>query len=424
MNDLGQASGDMGVLRKPVLYSNGQLKDITPPDGKDGEAWGINNAGHVVGRVGLCNMVNGNCQGYSRAFIYRNGQIEILGTLGGRDSWGWAINDSGQVSGESDSGGPSSNRHAVIFQNGVIQDVNAIIGTTSSFARSINNGGGVVGRASSTTNFGAFIHSNGNTVFFDGNGSSNDINDSGQVVGGCCSNDDGKRLAILFSNGVRQELGSLSPQRMYHDAMAINNSGQIVGVSATSGIPFSSNDERAFVYSNGVMQDLNDLIPAGSGWILNVASDINSAGQIVGNGKLNGEDRAFLLTPTEPLLLTDQTNHVIALESVSFLSGPFRALTSHNLSSDQRTRVTLITRNIDIIASENISPVVQAEDTQHNVFVLPIEYFASVPKAEWLIQIVVRLPDNMTPGDFEISVSFRNRASKRGLLTVTSNATP
>ena len=425
MNNLGQAAGDIGVLRKAVLYSEGQLREITPPGGVDGEAWGINNFGHVVGRVGLCNMVNGNCQGYSRAFIYRNGQFEILGTLGGRDSWGWGINDSGQVSGESDSGGPSSNRHAVIFQNGTIQDVNDIIGTTSSFARSINHTGSVVGRASSNTNFGAFLFSNGNTVFFDANGSPNDINDSGQVVGGCCSNDDGKRRAILFSNGVRTDLGSLSPQRMYNDALAINNNGQIVGVSATSGIPFQSNDDRAFIYGNGVMQDLNNLIPAGSGWFLSAAADINDAGQIVGNGKLNGEDHAFLLTPTEPSLLTDQTNQVIALESVSFRRGPFSQFTQFNLGSDQVTRVTLVTRNLDLIPGENISPpVVEAEDAQHRVFALPVEYFGPIPNAAWLTQIVVRLPSDITPGDLQLTVKFRERTSKAGLLTVTSGPTP
>ncbi len=45
------------------------------------------------------------------------------------------------------------------------------------------------------------------------------------------------------------------------------------------------------------MQDLNSLIPAGSGWALSVARDINDAGQIVGEGVINGQQRAFLLTP-------------------------------------------------------------------------------------------------------------------------------
>jgi hypothetical protein len=45
------------------------------------------------------------------------------------------------------------------------------------------------------------------------------------------------------------------------------------------------------------MRDLNSLIPDNSGWVLNEARGINSAGQIVGNGIKDGHLRAFLLTP-------------------------------------------------------------------------------------------------------------------------------
>jgi probable HAF family extracellular repeat protein len=45
------------------------------------------------------------------------------------------------------------------------------------------------------------------------------------------------------------------------------------------------------------MQDLNSLIPAGSGWVLNDAYGINERGQIVGDGTINGQSLAFLLTP-------------------------------------------------------------------------------------------------------------------------------
>jgi hypothetical protein len=37
------------------------------------------------------------------------------------------------------------------------------------------------------------------------------------------------------------------------------------------------------------------MIPAGSGWILVRATDINDAGQITGFGFLNGNRRAFML---------------------------------------------------------------------------------------------------------------------------------
>jgi hypothetical protein len=44
------------------------------------------------------------------------------------------------------------------------------------------------------------------------------------------------------------------------------------------------------------MKDLNKLIPAGSGWMLQEAYGINNAGQIVGTGMHNGQEHAFLLT--------------------------------------------------------------------------------------------------------------------------------
>jgi probable HAF family extracellular repeat protein len=45
------------------------------------------------------------------------------------------------------------------------------------------------------------------------------------------------------------------------------------------------------------MLDLNNLIPANSGWLLQIANAINDQGQIVGQGTLNGQTEAFLLTP-------------------------------------------------------------------------------------------------------------------------------
>jgi hypothetical protein len=45
------------------------------------------------------------------------------------------------------------------------------------------------------------------------------------------------------------------------------------------------------------MLDLNSLIPANSGWVLQFANGINDQGQIVGEGTLNGQAEGFLLTP-------------------------------------------------------------------------------------------------------------------------------
>jgi hypothetical protein len=48
------------------------------------------------------------------------------------------------------------------------------------------------------------------------------------------------------------------------------------------------------------MTDLNDLVPANSGWVLEAAHAINDNGQIAGSGTLNGQTRAFLLTKITP----------------------------------------------------------------------------------------------------------------------------
>jgi hypothetical protein len=45
------------------------------------------------------------------------------------------------------------------------------------------------------------------------------------------------------------------------------------------------------------MYDLNALIPAGSPWYLQATSSINDAGEIAGQGLINGEVHAFLATP-------------------------------------------------------------------------------------------------------------------------------
>jgi PKD repeat protein len=62
-----------------------------------------------------------------------------------------------------------------------------------------------------------------------------------------------------------------------------------------------SDNQHALLYdiydSGKGIQDLNDLLPPSSGWALTFAKSINENGQIVGGGRYNNADRAFLLTP-------------------------------------------------------------------------------------------------------------------------------
>jgi probable HAF family extracellular repeat protein len=108
----------------------------------------------------------------------------------------------------------------------------------------------------------------------------------------------GEFQAFLRGNIKRKNVsrGSVAlPGGNWRIAQAINNKGTVVGHSR---VTTSSASLRAFVYfNNGVLRNLNEMIPAGSGWLLIGAEDINDNGWIVGYGTRSGETRAFLLTP-------------------------------------------------------------------------------------------------------------------------------
>jgi probable HAF family extracellular repeat protein len=88
-----------------------------------------------------------------------------------------------------------------------------------------------------------------------------------------------------------ENLGTL-PGDTQSFAYDIDEKGRVVGSSDAKDSLL-----HAFIYSDGMMQDLNKLIPADTGWLLTEAKGINESGQIVGYGFIKGERHAFLLTP-------------------------------------------------------------------------------------------------------------------------------
>ena len=91
-------------------------------------------------------------------------------------------------------------------------------------------------------------------------------------------------------------------------AYDINESDQVVGFSQVVVTNSSANSPQsihAFLWENGQMTDLNDLIQASSNWILTKAFAINDNGNIVGTGFKNGIEHGFVLnvsnTTTPPI---------------------------------------------------------------------------------------------------------------------------
>ena len=298
INDSGEVA--INSLASSFFYSNGSLQKISPlPGDNQLSVTGINNLGQVVGNsVGRNNFTGNN------PFLYSNGITQPLPI---QNAIPYAINDRTQIVGGASGLGP------FLYSDGIATS----IGDPANVAYSLNNLGQVVGFLSSNT---AFLYQNGLTTNLGAlpvyqYSVANDINDLGQVVGTSAFSavDDGRAFLYSSSTGI-QDLGRLRPTDLFSFGAGINNLGQVVGFSGTNSNFFApdGNGLRAFLYSDNTLYDLNDLIAPGSdaGFTLTAASAINNKGQIVGRGAVNGQLRAFLLTPTSSVSVAEPTSGV------------------------------------------------------------------------------------------------------------------
>jgi probable HAF family extracellular repeat protein len=256
-------------------------------------ASGINNGNQIVGWSPTA--------GFNlHAFLYDGSGMHDLGTLGGTSSVAESINDNGHIVGSSEIA--SGRWHAFSYDGSIMHDLGTLGGIESK-AHSINENGLIVGQSKTTTNLGRaflYIDSTMHNLGTLGGAESSalDINSSGQIVG--WSNPAGatNSRAFFYDGSEMNDIGSLGGYSSV--AKAINNSGQVVGWSHIvvdyEQDPFVI-DEHAFLYDNGSIIDLNNLIPIHSGWILQEACDINNSGQIVGYGTIDGQEHAFMMTP-------------------------------------------------------------------------------------------------------------------------------
>lgn len=223
------------------------------------EAHGVNNLGQVVGSSETARG------GWVQHAFLREGET-LVDIGGGAGDWSisraFDINDKGQVVGDfaQDAGklgaGAVFDRRAFLWQDGAREDLGTLPGHSSSSARGINA--------------------------------------NGHVTGWSGSLDGANAVAFLWKEGRMEALGTLPGEPASH-GLALNDHGDVVGWSGSADQSFS----RAFLWQAGEMRDLNDLLPAGSEWVLVEASDINNRGQIVGTGIKEGQLRAFLLQPSD-----------------------------------------------------------------------------------------------------------------------------
>ena len=229
---VGTANTDIGIRAYLWTRKDGFIDLGVLPDDSGSEAWGLNKNDEVVGSSSGPN-------GVEAVLWESNGSIQRLGQLAPGDySRAYAINDIGDVIGTS--GQDGSLRAFLWTRTSEMEDLGALEGHSQSFATGINNAGRVVGYSSGALGDHAFLWSK--------------------------------------STGM-QGLATLSGGE-YARARAINDPGDIVGVSD------SPVGNRAVLWTRqGEMWDLNQLIPAGSNFVLTEAVSINNQGQILAIGQ-------------------------------------------------------------------------------------------------------------------------------------------
>ena len=267
---VGWATTADGFLHA-FLWQGGTMTDLGTLDGGNmSVALAINNRGQVVG-YGTITSDDPGPGGPYRAFIWQDGVMTDLGTLGGADSRARNINDRGQVVGSSET--VSGVGHAFLWENGTMTDLGTLGGTGSS-AVAINERGQVLGTSSSLRDFlwqDGVMTDLGNHGWVRGPGSSNDLNDHGEVVG-WLEELSGAHHAFIAHDGTNTELGTVAGTRV--EPSAINNHDQIVGWTRAGP---NSRESRAFLWQAGTAVDLGAFAQP---WSL--AQSINDCGQVVG----------------------------------------------------------------------------------------------------------------------------------------------
>ena len=244
------------------------------------------------------------------AFLFSTGTMTDLGTLGGIGSEGLAINDSGEVVGFSQTKAGTSD--AFLWNGTRMTDLGPL---SQFYPDGINDSGQIAGACGNDSV--PCLDSNGtftalpNPPNLDCTGAIA-INNNGQVLG-ACGDSSGNSHGVVWTNGTPTVLPTLGGP--YFAPTAINNNGDVVGFGQTSTFAqhgflyrngtmtdlgnnifmYAINDSDVMVgndliVSNGIVQNINNLIPAGSPGI-NYAVGINDNGQII--AKTNG----ILLTP-------------------------------------------------------------------------------------------------------------------------------
>ncbi len=321
------------VLAQTAAAQQYQVSYLDSLGGTNSRGNSVNNRGWIAGFSRLSGDRN------RHATLWHNDSIIDLGTLGGAEknsSVVWPVkNNRGFIAGISQTDTPEPNGEGwscsaffsgpfrvgytclgFIWKDGVMRRLDPLTGGNNSFATGADNQGQVVGWAENG------VHdtscTNGQVLQFrpvvwgpetgqiselpliedDSSGAATAMNNRGQVVGisGTCDQAVGRRTAkhaVLWDKGKAINIGNLGAE-LWITPMAINEQSEIAGFGATSGDDLDGNFLRAFRWTKKDGMTLIDPLPL-TGHVFSQATAINERGQVVGSScTIDGDCRAFI----------------------------------------------------------------------------------------------------------------------------------
>lgn len=339
INDRGWVTGTSDLpgdtVTRAALWRGGELIDLGTLGGQNSAvAFPSHNDRFVIG-VAETAQVNPDGEDWSCnaffvgppthldcvGFVWQDGRISALPTLGGYNGFAAGSNRIGQIVGWAENGqvdptctGTQVEQfRAVVWAAGTHRprELAPLPGDSTSAAVAINDLGQVVGISGACGDAVGGVSAS-HAVLWDAAGRPQYLGDIGGsqwntpvaindhgVVTGFANVPNGSAPATLYPHafiwtartGMR-DLGTLPGDKL-SEGLGINDHSQIVGESCKEHFV----DCRAFVWEDGRMTNLNDLVTDDQGTLLN-AGDINDRGEITGAASSNGGTVAYVATPS------------------------------------------------------------------------------------------------------------------------------
>jgi len=122
-----------------------------------------------------------------------------------------------------------------------------------------------------------------------------------------------------------------------------------------------------------------------------------------------------VFVPPPQIYVETGTNNAAAVDSVTFVRGPFRLFDPYNFSGDQRTRLILFTSDLGLTQPSPSLLTVQAGGSPLTVEAVgPITGVAGLNGS----YVVVRLPDNLPTGDLQLTLTLGSATSNTTTLSI------